>query len=150
MKEPTMTELLTPWTQTQQELWERWRSAMSEGASAAIPGIAIEHLPLSFWKAAIFSGLEMQLTTMEIWKSWFCATDANVPELSAGACQTLSFAEGWTRTQMQLWQSWFAAMESLMPSVAIAPARAAHREPRAASHRHSTAGGDKGHNGTTA
>jgi hypothetical protein len=95
------------------------------------------NLPIEFWKAAIYEGLEVQLAAAEAWKAWVCASDANIPELTLGACQTLHFVEDWTRTQMQLWEGWFAALESLAPPSADQPAEAgkpARRERARATH----------------
>ena len=92
--------------------------------------------PLEFWKAAIYSGLEVQLASAEAWKAWVCANEATVPEITVGACQTLYFVEDWMRTQMQLWESWFAALESLAPGAANQPAEAGQQAPKPRTHQH--------------
>lgn len=120
-------DLFAPWTQAQQTFWERWRAAMANGAKPGVPTVGMRELPIEFWKAAIYGGLEVQLAAAEAWRAWVCANDANIPELTLGACQTLHFVEHWTRAQMQLWEGWFAALESLASGTANQPAEAAQQ-----------------------
>jgi hypothetical protein len=142
MEHSTQTfDLFAPWTQAQQTFWERWRATMANGAPPAIPTAGWWNLPIEFWKAAIYGGLEAQLATAEAWKAWVCANDANIPEITLGTCQTLHFIEDWTRAQMQLWEGWFAALESLAPETAKEPPEAAQQagKPRRREHIHATA-----------
>jgi len=121
----TAVDLFAPWTRAQQTFWERWRAAMATGATPASSTAGMGNLPVAFWKAAIYGGLEVQLAAAEAWQAWVCANDANIPEITLGTCQTLHFVEDWTRTQMQLWEGWFAALESLAPGTAKEPGEAA-------------------------
>jgi len=132
----TIVDLFAPWTQAQQTFWERWRAAMAAGAQPALPAAGRWNLPIEFWKAAIYGSLEVQLAAAEAGKAWICANDANIPELTLGACQTLHFVEDWTRAQMQLWEGWFAALESLTPGTTAQPAETTPRagKPRAREH----------------
>jgi len=122
----TVVDVFAPWTQAQQTFWERWRAVMANGAMPAHSAISLWNLPIEFWRAAIYGSLDVQLATAEAWKAWVCANDANIPEISLGACQTLHFVEDWTRTQMRLWEGWFAALESLAPPTATRLAESEH------------------------
>jgi hypothetical protein len=122
----TTVDLFAPWKEVQQTFWERWRAAMTNGTPSAAGAVGWWNLPIEFWKAAIYGSLEVQLAAAEAWKAWVCANDANIPEITLGACQTLHFVEDWARTQMQLWEGWFAALESLAPGTANQPVAAAH------------------------
>ena len=130
MKQATQSNLLAPWTEAQRALWERWGAAVEHGESPVASLAALWALPLEFWKAAIFETLDMQLAAAETWKAWVCATDANIPEITLGACQTLHFAEDWARAQMQLWEGWFAALERLLPGAAPATAHSRRADDR--------------------
>lgn len=144
-------DLVAPWNQAQQAFWERWRAAMANGMPQAVPTAGLWNLPLEFLKAAIYESLEVQLAAAEAWKSWFCANDANIPELTLGACQTVHFAEDWTRSQMQLWDAWFAALESLAPGIVEAPAQAAAKpRAQAGARRHDRPVHAQSHNGVSA
>jgi len=147
----TTVDLFAPWTQAQQEFWERWCAAMANGVKPAAPTMGMWNLPVAFWKAAIYGSLEVQLAAAEVWKAWVCANDANIPEITLGACQTIHFVEDWTRTQMQLWDSWFAALERLAPETATRPAETVHEaaRPRSPEHarRHGTPTHAQPHNG---
>lgn len=130
-------DLFAPWSQPQQAFWERWRTAMEKGA----PDLASAgpwELALEVWKAAIYSGLESQLTVAEIGKEWICTHDANNPEITLGTCQSLHFLEDWTRAQMQLWDGWFAALEGLAPGLPPAEAKQVTHRPHHQAHRHGT------------
>ena len=145
-------EPFAPWSQAQQAFWERWRAAMTNGMPPAVPTAGLWSLPLEFWKAAIYESLEIQLAAAEAGNAWFCANDANIPELTLGACQTIHFVEDWTRSQMQLWDAWFAALESLAPGAAPqeAPARgAAKPRAHAGARRHDQPIHAQSHNGVS-
>jgi len=116
---PTM-DLLTPWVEAQQSLWERWRDVNAQGAAPIVPSAALMALPLEFWKAIVFEALDAELAAAETWKTWFCATDANIPELTLGACQVLHFAEDWAHAQMHLWEAVFASLEQFVPGASVA------------------------------
>jgi len=150
----TAVDLFAPWTRAQQTFWERWRAAMATGATPASSTAGMGNLPVAFWKAAIYGGLEVQLAAAEAWQAWVCANDANIPELTLGACQTLHFVEDWTRAQMRVWDGWFAALERLAPEPATRPAETAHEaaKPRAHEHarRHDTPTQAQRHNGVPA
>ena len=144
-------DLFAPWAQAQQTFWERWRTAIADGAWPAVPAVGMWNLPIEFWKAVIFESLEVQLTAAEAWKAWVCANDGNIPEMTLGACQTVHFVEDWTRTQMQLWEGWFAALESLSPGTASQPAEAPARaeKPRTQEHARAIAVGQSASNGVS-
>jgi hypothetical protein len=127
-------DLFAPWTQAQQSFWERLRAAGANGTAPADPTGGLWNLPLEFWKVAIYESLDIQLAAAEAWKAWVCATDANIPEITIGACQVAHFVEDWTRTQMQLWDSWFGALERLAPGPARQPAARRVEKPRAHEH----------------
>jgi hypothetical protein len=129
-------DLFVPWIQAQQTFWERWRAAMANGAIPAVSTAGRWNLPTEFWKAAIYGSLEVQLAAAEAWKAWVCANDANIPEMTLGACQTLHFVEDWTRAQMRLWDGWFTALESLAPETATRPAETAQAAAKPRSHEH--------------
>jgi hypothetical protein len=141
-------DLFAPWVQAQQTFWERWRAAMANGARPAAGAVGMWNLPIEFWKAVIFESLEAQLAAAEAWKGWVCANDANIPEITLGACQTLHFVEDWTHTQMQLWEGWFAALESLAPGAATQPAEAAQPAEKPRTREHARAVGQPASNGT--
>lgn len=123
-----MNDLFAPWAQAQQAFWEGWGAAMANGSIPAISTAGMGTTPFAFWKAAINESLEVQLTAAEAWKAWICANDANIPELTAGACQMLHFFEDWTRSQIQLWDGWFARLERVAPGLAARPAEAAQED----------------------
>jgi len=141
----TPTDPLASWTQAQQAFWDRWRTALA---------VDVEHLPIEFWKVAIFAGLDIQLAAAEAWRAWGCGSDAANPELAFGTCQALHSVEEWTRAQMQLWEGWFAALERLTPGAAQRPARATSEttKPRAHAHarRHEPPAPPHSHNGAPA
>ena len=122
MERTTQTfDMFAPWKEAQQSFWERWRAAMVNGVQPAVPAVGLWNLPIELWKAAIYESLQAQLAAAQAWKAWVCANDANIPEITLGACQTLHFVEDWTRAQMQLWDGWFASLESLAPEKATQP-----------------------------
>jgi hypothetical protein len=143
----TAVDLFGPWAKAQQTFWERWRAALANGATPAIPATGMGSLPIAFWKAAIYGSLESQLAAAEAWKAWVCANDANIPEITLGACQTLQFVEDWTHSQMRLWEAWFGALERPAPETAPGAAKPpAHEHAR----RHGTPAHAQQHNGVPA
>ena len=149
----TIVDLFAPWRQAQLAFWEPRRAAMANETKPAVPAMGAANLPVEFWKAAIYGGLEAQLVAAEMWKAWICANDANIPELTRGACQLIHFTEDWTRAQMGLWDAWFASLESLAPGMVGQPT-AGHpaAKPRAHGHtrRHDTPAPAQPHNGVSA
>jgi len=117
--------VFAPWTKAQQTFWERWRAAMANGATQAGSPLSAWSLPIEFWRAAIYGSLDIQLATVEACKAWVCANDANIPEITGGACEVAHFVEDWTHSQIRVWEGWFAALESLAPLVASRETRPA-------------------------
>lgn len=129
----TFVDLLGPWMKVQQVFWERWRAAAADGIAPANPASETWDVAVEGWRTAIYNGLEVQLAWTELWKDWLCANDANIPEVTLGACQTLGLVEGLTRAEMQLWDGWFKALKGIALGPANTPAHTAEQaaKPRA-------------------
>lgn len=112
----TFEEMTKPWMKVQQDMMEQWRTTMA--SVTPYPFIGPMSWLVEFWKTAIYEGLTMQNMLANTWKDWVCATDANIPEISQGAEQSLNFYQGVIRSQMQVWEDWFALLQGRKSPVA--------------------------------
>ncbi len=128
-----MEDMVTSWTKTQQEMWDKWMQSVRQfSGGAVLPGSeelqAKYQEQLTAWEQSVKQALESQAQ----WASKLSeqgVSDEQMPDAMKDLNSRMQeMMKNWTESQEKLWSAWFESMRTMDPQPGVQQWEAQSRE----------------------
>ncbi|MCK8515325.1 hypothetical protein M0534_03110 [Methylonatrum kenyense] len=119
-----MEDMLTSWTKTQQEMWDKWMQSVRQFSSGGgLPGNeavqAQYQEQLAAWEQSVKQALEAQAQ----WASKLSEQSGAEQQMPAAMkdlnARMQEMMKNWTQSQEKLWSAWFESMRTMDPKPGV-------------------------------